>query len=59
MQKRLAARVVKRCTFESLDTIAGVDVSIKHGEARAAIVVLAYPGMELVEQATAVRPVIL
>ncbi len=60
IQRRLAARVVKRNTFESLDavdTVAGVDVSIKRGEARAAIVVLAYPGMELVDQSTAVRPV--
>ncbi|MCZ6598958.1 MAG: deoxyribonuclease V [Planctomycetota bacterium] len=57
IQKRLAVRVVRRTTFRRLDTVAGVDISVKNDEARAAVVVLAFPGMEIVETATAVRPI--
>lgn len=56
LQRELAGRVVRRGSLPDLRTVAGVDVSVKGGEARAAVVVLAWPGMELVEQAVAVRP---
>ena len=56
LQRRLAARVVQRRTFDEPTLIAGTDVSIRRGEARAAIAVLSLPGLELEEVATAVRP---
>jgi deoxyribonuclease V len=48
---------VRRTTFRRLKLVAGVDISIRNEQARAAIVVLRWPELEPVEQATAVRPV--
>ncbi|MBI4565237.1 MAG: deoxyribonuclease V [Planctomycetes bacterium] len=56
LQKELAARVVDRDDFGTLRTIAGVDISTANERARAAVVVLSYPGLEPLEQATAERP---
>jgi len=52
LQRDLAARVVRsRCLLESPRRIAGVDVGIDrvHGRGRAAVVVLSFPQLEVVE----------
>jgi deoxyribonuclease V len=46
-------------TLTTLKSIAGVDASYqeKIGEAKAAVVVLAFPGLEVIEQAVITRPI--
>jgi deoxyribonuclease V len=46
-------------TLTTLRTVAGVDASYqeKTGEAKAAVVVLAFPGLEVIEQAIITRPI--
>lgn len=58
LQRQLAAELV---TDQPLDLaavrlVAGVDVSVKGGLSRAAVVVLAFPGLEVVETVTAALP---
>ncbi len=57
LQERMRDRVIRRRTFRRLQRIAGVDVSVRGERSHSAVVVLAYPGMEVVEFATAERPV--
>jgi deoxyribonuclease V len=45
IQQQLRSRVSTERTFGQVNTVAGVDVSIKGEVARAAIVVLSYPGL--------------
>src|SRR5690606_18301633 len=45
-----------RIDFEHLQLVAGVDVSVKQNISRAAIVVLRFPSMEIVESVTAQMP---
>lgn len=56
IQERLRDRVLKRWKGPAPRTVAGVDISIKDGRASAAVVVLAFPSMEYVTDATATRP---
>ena len=55
LQQGLAARVIRSGRLERVRFIAGVDVSAgrANNEARAAVVVLSYPGLEVVTLATA------
>jgi deoxyribonuclease V len=55
LQKTLAAQIERRTPleFDGLERVAGVDVSVKSGISRAAIAVLTFPGLELVEAVTA------
>ncbi len=55
LQEELRGRVVER-PLPAPRTVAGVDLSARGGDARAAVCVLSFPGLELVEEATAVRP---
>ncbi len=59
VQKELAGRVVRDGAIGEVKLVAGVDVSVPRGQniVRAAIVVLSYPGLELVESRLAERPV--
>ncbi|MHC4608006.1 MAG: deoxyribonuclease V [Planctomycetota bacterium] len=57
LQERRRDRVIRRRTFRNLRRVAGVDISIRNDRARAAVVVLRWPGMEPLEIAAAVRPV--
>lgn len=57
IQKALRARVVDRDTFGEIRTIAGVDISTAGNLARAAVVVLAYPSLQPMDQSTAARPI--
>ena len=58
LQKRLASYVDAQTPLEidSLRTVAGVDVSVKNGISRAAVVVMAFPSLEIIETATAAVP---
>lgn len=56
-QEELRGRVVTECRFDAVETVAGVDVGIQGDRARAAVVVLELRTLEVVDQASAVRPV--
>jgi deoxyribonuclease V len=57
LQLQLAKKVVTDRPLPTPKLIAGVDVSVREEVSRAAIVVLTYPGLQPIEQATATRPV--
>jgi deoxyribonuclease V len=57
LQRELAARVVRRTTFGRVETIAGVDVSIRADRAHGALVLCDARTLEPLETATAERPV--
>lgn len=59
LQNELAAKVDSTTPIDlaSLKTVAGVDVSVKNDVSRAAIVVLTYPDLEVVEAVTARQPI--
>ena len=53
LQRRLAGRVETWDRFAAVRTVGGVDASFKGGRARAAVVVMSFPGLRLVEERTA------
>ncbi len=53
IQRTLTGRLVLAWDGRKVTSVAGVDVSVKAGRARAAIVVLRYPDLEPIEGATA------
>lgn len=55
LQRELAPRLVSDVPLRLKDigTVAGVDVSVKGGVARAAVVVMSFPGMSIIESARA------
>ncbi len=57
LQQQLATQVVREAKLGAVTTVAGVDASFGGGLARAAVVVLSYPGLQVIESAIAVRPV--
>lgn len=59
LQIRLAPQVIAETTFDPamVETVAGVDVSFQGGQARAAVVVLGFPGLEPVDYGLAEMPV--
>lgn len=57
LQSKLAAAVVRQNRLGPVNRVAGVEVAITEEMARAAVVVLSYPGLEPVEAALATRPV--
>jgi deoxyribonuclease V len=58
LQNELAPKVDTSTPIDldSLSTVAGVDVSVKNNISRAAIVVLTYPALEVIESVTARQP---
>jgi deoxyribonuclease V len=58
LQARWSARVVRRRGFGKLDRIGGADVGVRGGRARAAVCVLSFPELELIEHATAELPLV-
>lgn len=57
IQENLARRVIREGQLEQVSLVAGVDVSFPKGQsARAAIVVLSYPDLKIVEEVTAESP---
>ena len=57
LQRDLASRLIsdRPLDVDEVRTVAGVDVSVKGGMTRAAIVVMSYPGLVIVEIASAQR----
>ena len=57
LQRELATRVVsgQQLDLDAIRIVAGVDVSVKGGLARAAIVVMSYPDLEILETSRAQR----
>ncbi len=51
IQRRLAAQVRQERLRQPVETVAGIDVSIRGARAQAAVVVLALPGLEVVDRA--------
>lgn len=58
LQKDLAAYVIHDTPLDvnSVSYVAGVDVSVKNNVSRAAVVVLTYPALQIVETALATQP---
>ena len=58
LQKSLAVQVniMTPIDFENLKLVAGVDVSVKNNVSRAAIVVMTFPDLEIIESVTAQMP---
>lgn len=57
LQKKLAARIIRVNRLGTVHTVAGIDVGVKGDAARAAVVVMTFPGLDIVAQATAVQPI--
>lgn len=57
LQSELAPRVVARDGWEPLHTVGGIDVGVRHGMARAAVVVLTFPELGQIECRCLDRPV--
>src|SRR5260370_13179623 len=59
LQRELAKRVVREARLDEMQHIAGVDMAIneENGMARAAVVLLTYPALEVVEQHVYEEPV--
>lgn len=55
-QKELAARVIREANLGPVRTVAGIDASYRDGAARAAVAVLSFPDLELIEYAVTTRP---
>ncbi len=58
LQKELAAQIVtdQPLPLDAIQLVGGVDVSVKDGISRAAVVILRYPQLDVIEAATAERP---
>jgi deoxyribonuclease V len=53
LQKELASKIIRQPQFESIKTVAGIDMSVRDDHARAAVVVLRYPQLDTLDYATA------
>ena len=58
IQKDLSAQIIhdRPLDFDAITLVAGVDVSVKHNVSQAAVVVLTYPDLEVIETALAKQP---
>src|SRR3982751_784001 len=58
LQKTLASEVISNqpIDIESVKLVAGVDVSVKENVSQAAVVILRYPELEVIETVLAKRP---
>lgn len=57
LQKQLAKQVIREVQFERIETIAGIDVSIRDDRGRAAVVVFSYPELEITDYSIATRKI--
>lgn len=57
LQDALRTQVVKTDLFGDINTVAGVDIGLKRDTARAAVVVLRYPDLQVVERVVTESPV--
>ncbi|MFO7323444.1 MAG: deoxyribonuclease V [Chloroflexota bacterium] len=58
LQKQMAGEIIydRPLDIDSVRLVAGVDVSVKNNVSNAAVVVLTFPGLEVIESVTAQRP---
>lgn len=58
IQNEFASKVIYNTPIDidNVKLVAGVDVSVKNNQSRAAIVVLTYPELEVIESVTALQP---
>jgi len=58
LQKQLAGQLIDDCPLDldAIRLVAGVDVSVKNNVSQAAVVVLSFPDMQIVETVTAQQP---
>ncbi len=57
IQQRLRDKVSQETAFAQVRTVAGIDVGVRDDIAKAAVVVLDYPGLTPIDQSTAEQPV--
>jgi deoxyribonuclease V len=57
VQENLAGRVITKNTIGGVRRVAGIDVGYQNGLARAAVVVLEYPGLKMIDYAKATSEV--
>jgi len=55
LQKTLAGRVIRENRLGTVKTVAGIDVGVRDDVARAAVIVLTFPGFETVARVSAVQ----
>jgi deoxyribonuclease V len=55
LQRRLSCSVIKKSTLKAVNTVAGVDTAYRQNIARAAVVMMTYPALETMDEATAER----
>jgi deoxyribonuclease V len=55
LQKELSAQVIRETKLGSVATVAGIDASYRDGVARAAVAVLSYPALEMIDHAVVTR----
>ncbi len=57
LQKKLSKNVLRKNRMPKIQTVAGIDVGTKGDIARAAIVVLNFPQLDIIEQATTIHKI--
>ncbi len=57
IQNKLRKKLILKKATKHINAVAGVDVSVKNNMAVSAVVVMKYPGLEVTESQTAIRPV--
>ncbi len=56
LQRQLAKLVIRHDQFDQVHFVAGVDMALRAGMAHGAVVLLSYPGLEVVEKHTHTEP---
>jgi len=56
LQRELASRIIQKDVLPKITTVAGIDVGVKGGVARAAVVVMRFPELEIIEHVRAELP---
>jgi len=56
LQRELVSRVIQKDVLPRITTVAGIDVGVKGGVARAAVVVMRFPELEIIEHVRAELP---
>jgi deoxyribonuclease V len=57
LQKKLATSVIRETQLGSVTTVAGIDVGFREGMAHAAVAMLNFPDLKLIDYALATRPI--
>ena len=56
LQRELVSRIIQKDVLPKITTVAGIDVGVKGGVARAAVVVMRFPELEIIEHVRAELP---